>query len=538
MVADLVLLNGKIVTVDPEDTISNAVAVKFGKVLAVGSNEDIKPLIGSESVVIDLKGRTVVPGFNDTHGHLWSYGARRNVLDCSEEAGVKSIKDIQNKIAEVVKKVPKNKWIVGHKVDDFKLLEKRRPNKWDLDAVAPDHPVYLREVGGHVATANSKAFERSGITKDTPDPTTAPFGRFERDAETGELTGVMYESGAFNQVRPTEKIENLDEGIKWQCNIFVASGITCFYDAYVTGEAVTAYSKIFANGELPLRVRWDMSWETLFPELEKIGFTIPPGFGNDWLKIVGLKVISTDGAISNRTVALRKPYTNKPGYYGELKIPREELIEIVTKVHNAGLRVSVHANGDQAIVNYLDAVEEALKKNPREDHRHRDIHCSVVDPEIIERIKKLGVIPTIFGAYAYYHGDKILPAFGPERAEWMFAARSMLDAGIKVAAHSDYGASPYPPLMGIHALVNRKTKGGKPYGLSQRISVMEALRLYTINAAYHTFEEDVMGSIEPGKFADMVVLGKDILTVPTDTIIDIPIDMTIVSGKIVYKREK
>jgi len=203
-------------------------------------------------------------------------------------------------------------------------------------------------------------------------------------------------------------------------------------------------------------------------------------------------------------------------------------------IHLKGLRASVHANGDQAIVNFLDAVQIALEKHPRKDHRHRDIHCSVVDPEIIEKIKKLGVLPTIFGAYPYYHGDKILPAFGEERAEWMFPARSMLDAGIKVAAHSDHSASPYPPLMGIHSLVNRKTKKGKPYGAKQRISIVEALKLYTINAAYQMFDEEILGSIEHGKFADMVVLGRDILTIPSEEITDVPIDRTIIGGKTVY----
>jgi hypothetical protein len=185
----------------------------------------------------------------------------------------------------------------------------------------------------------------------------------------------------------------------------------------------------------------------------------------------------------------------------------------------------------------LDVLEEAQEKWPRKDPRNKIIHCTVVTKEIIARMKRLGILPTIFGPYAYYHGDKIMPAFGAERLERMFAARSFLDAEIKVSAHSDHTASPYPPLMGIHALVNRRTAKGLPIGVSQKISVMEALKLYTINAAYQSFEEDVLGSIEPGKLADVTVLGKDILTVPPETIMDIPIDMTIVGGKIVYQRK-
>jgi predicted amidohydrolase YtcJ len=207
----------------------------------------------------------------------------------------------------------------------------------------------------------------------------------------------------------------------------------------------------------------------------------------------------------------------------------------ILEAYEAGYRISAHANGDRAIEMFLDIMEEAQNKHPREDPRNRDIHCTVVNPRLIERIHDLGILPTIFGAYPYYHGDKILPAFGADRLEWMFAARSFLDAGVKLSAHSDHSASPYPPLMGIHALVNRRTTNGLPIGESQRVTVMEAIKLYTINAAYQSFDEDMMGSIEVGKFADFVVLGEDILAVQPERIIDIPVEMTIVGGQIVYQ---
>jgi predicted amidohydrolase YtcJ len=529
MFADLVLLNGKIVTMDPEENILQAAAVKFGRFLNVGTNEDIQQSIGEETEVIDLEGRTVLPGFIDSHGHLFSSGIGLSYIDCSAEGGVSSIADIKEKISNRVRSTEKGRWIIGIKVDESVLAEKRLPNRQDLDEVAPDHPVFLVYVGAHVYMANSKAFEVRGITRNTPDP--VPRGRFDRDPDTGELTGIIYE-GAADSIRPEPTVEDTVRGIERICEKYVSAGITCFYDSFVTGKEIKAFQKTLTRGRLPMRVRWDMHLDTL-PQLEEMGFQIPPGFGDEWLKIVGVKV-TTDGAISGRTAALRSPYLHKPDYYGELMMPREEIIEVMDKIHSKGLRASVHANGDQAIVNFLDAVQIALEKHPRKDHRHRDIHCSVVDAEIIERIKKLGILPTIFGAYPYYHGDKILPAFGEERAEWMFPARSMLDAGIKVAAHSDHSASPYPPLMGIHSLVNRKTKKGRLYGTTQRISIIEALKLYTINAAYQMFDEEILGSIEPGKFADMVVLGRDILTIPSEDIIDVPIDMTIVGGKIVY----
>ncbi len=536
--ADIVILGGNVITVDPVKPKAQAVAVKFGRILAVGSDEQIKPLIGSKTKVVDLKGRTIIPGLNDTHCHIsGADGTQRamGIIDASYEGGVRSIADIQARIAEQAKKKPKGEWINVTKEDDSKLIEKRHPTKLDLDKPAPEHPVMLSTVGGHFAVVNSKAFEMAGVTKDTPDPM---GGRFEKDPTTGELTGWIHEraSKVLQPIRygrePT--LEEAIEGIRWSARQYVASGLTCAYDGAVRQKVlIRAYQELLRRGELPLRIRLEI-WYDLMPHLEALG--IIQGFGNDMVKIGGIKIVA-DGAISARTAAVAEPYLHRPNYYGELAITKEELHRIIMEGYPKGYRFCVHANGERAINMFLDVIEEAQEKYPRKDPRNRDIHCTVVTPEIIARIKRLGVLPTIFGPYVYYHGDKILPAFGAERLERMFAARSFLDAGIKVTAHSDNTAGPYPPLMAIHGLVNRKSANGQPIGMSQKISVMEALKLYTINAAYHTFEEDISGSIEPGKFADMVVLGKDILTVPTETIIDIPIDMTIVDGKIVYQRE-
>ena len=538
MFADMVLSNGKVVTIDTNESIAEAVAIKFGRILAVGSNEQIKSLIGSETEVIDLKGRTMIPGLLESHCHIsTAEGLQRTlgIIDASQEGGVKSLVDILAKIAEQAKKKPKGEWINVAKEDESKLVEKTHPYKWDLDKVAPDHPVMITTVGGHFSIVNSKAFEMAGVTRETPDP---DGGRFERDPETGELTGWIHETAALvlQPIRygrdPT--LEEAMEDIRWMANQYVASGLTYAYDGAVRqGVMIRAYQELLKRGELPLRIRLEV-WYKLMPHLEPLG--IIQDFGNDMLKIGGIKIVA-DGAVSARTAAVAEPYLHRTDYYGELAITREELHRIIMEGYPKGYRFCVHVNGERAINMFLDVIEEAQEKFPRQDPRDRAIHCTVVTPEIIARIKKLGVLPTIFGPYPYYHGDKILPAFGAERLERMFAARSFLDAGIKVAAHSDNSASPYPPLMGIHSLVNRKTANGQPIGISQKISVIEALKLYTINAAYHTFEEDVLGSIESGKLADMVVLGQDILTVPTETIIDIPVDMTIVGGKIIYQRE-
>ena len=532
--ADLAMINGKIVTVDPDDSVAEALAAKFGRIIAVGRNEAIKALISGETRVIDLHGRTVLPGLIDSHCHMMARGARRvmGVLDLSQEAGVRSIEDIKARIKEKAESTPEGEWIFGDLEDDSKLLEKRHPTRCDLDEAALHHPVMISTVGGHFYITNTKALEMAGITEETPDPV---GGVFERNSE-GELTGGLYERARMMVMpeysgREPTRMEAM-EGARTILRENAAVGLTCVYDM-VNASQIRAVLGLKNRGELPIRVRMDASIE-LFPELKGLG--IIQGLGGEWVRLCGLKVFF-DGAISARTAALSEPYLNRPDFYGVMATTREEMRKIILNAYEAGYRISAHANGDRAIEMFLDIMEEVQEKYPRDDPRNRDIHCTVVTSELIRRIKELGILPTIFGAYPYYHGDKILPAFGAERLEWMFAARSFLDAGVKVAAHSDHSASPFPPLMGIHALVNRRTERGVPIGESQKITVKEAIKLYTINAAYHSFDEDEMGSIEVGKYADFVVLGEDILTVPPERIIDIPIDMTIVGGKIVYRRE-
>jgi predicted amidohydrolase YtcJ len=531
--ADLALINGKIITVDDLSSIQEAVAVKFGRILAVGSKKDIEALIGEGTHVIDLKGRTVIPGLIDSHGHIIREGAVRRInVDLSEESGIRSIVDLQARLSERAGETPPGKWVTGYQEDDSKLAEKRHPTRWELDVASQHHPIIISTVGGHFSIANSLAFEMAGVTRETPDPV---GGRFDRDPETGELTGGLHEE-AIQIIRPEGPVEPTREqsyqGAKQILNECAAVGLTGVYDT-VDGPQIRAVLDLKNRGELPIRVRMDVRIQ-LLPELEKLG--VYRGLGDDWARICGLKFFF-DGAISARTAAVTEEYLNKPGFYGVMATTREIATKAIMEAYGKGYRISAHANGDRAIAMYLDIMEEAQARYPRDDPRNRDIHCTVITPELVERVRKLGILPTIFGPYAYYHGDKLLPAFGEERLERMFAARSFLDAGVKIAAHSDHPCAPYPPMMAIQALVNRTTKAEKPIGRSQKISVMEALRLYTINAAYQQFDEDRLGSIEAEKLADMVVLSEDILTVPPEKIIDIPIDMTIVDGRIVHSRE-
>jgi len=532
MEADLVLTGGKVVTMDGEESIAEAVAVKYGRIIKVGSSSDVKPLIGEGARVIDLRGRTVVPGFIDSHCHMMRTGADRMLyVDLSEEAGVHSIGDLVERLRERAKETPVGEWVVGYQEDDSKLAEKRHPTRWDLDGASTEHPIIISTVGGHFYVANSLAFENAGVSKDTPDPV---GGKFDRDPETGEPTGSLHEK-AFGVIRPEGQAEPTREqsyeGARRILQECTEVGITCIYDS-VGRSSIRAALDLRNRGELPVRVRMDAHVD-LFPDLNRLG--IYRGMGDDWVRLCGLKFFF-DGAISARTAAVTEEYLNKPGFYGVFATTREIATETIMEAYAEGYRISAHANGDAAIAMYLDIMEEAQSRYPREDPRNRDIHCTVVTPELVERIRRLGILPTIFGPYVYYHGDKLIPAFGEERLERMFAARWFLDAGVTITAHSDHPCAPFPPLMAVHGLVNRTTKAGMPIGRSQRISVMEALRLYTTNAAYQCFDEERLGSIEEGKLADMVVLGEDILTVPAEEIIDISVEMTIVDGKVVYER--
>lgn len=531
--ADLILRNGKIISLDIQESIFQAIAVKFGKIVAVGSNSDVDKYVGEETKIIDLLGKTVIPGLIDSHGHFLNEGSSKEIyVDLSEEVGIHSISDIQRILKKKAEQTPIGDWIFGYQEDDSKLEEKRHPYRRELDEISTNHPILITTVGGHFWMTNSKAFELSNITKDSPDP---EGGKFDRDPESGELTGGLHEE-AYSFLRPEGPPQpsrsQSYSGAKQILNECSSVGLTCVYDLVGRSE-IRAAIDLKNNEELPIRIRMDITIE-LLEELDKLG--IYRGLGDDWVRICGIKFFF-DGAVSARTAAVSEPYLDKPNFYGVMSTTKEIATELLTKAYKKGFRISAHANGDRAIKLYLDILEDLQKNYPRIDSRNRDIHCSVINKTLVQRIKELKVLPTIFGAYPYYHGDKLIPSFGIERLENMFAARSFIDAGVIVSAHSDHPCSPFPPLMAIHALVNRKTKAGKLIGASQKISVIEALKLYTINAAYHSFDENLLGSIEPNKLADFVVLEEDILKVPPERIKDIPVLMTIIDGNIVYQKQ-
>lgn len=538
LAADMVLLNGVIITLDQKNSVVQALAIKNGRIVAVGANGEIKETIGERTVVIDLEGRVVVPGFIDAHQHLSTVPDIVGEVDCGPEH-VGSISDIIGRVREVACGKRVGEWVRAGGYDEYRLLEKRHPNRWDLDGATTEHPVVLFHSSGHMAVVNSKALELMGITKDTKDPV---GGKIERDPASGEPNGILFESAIYpllgifgvQPIIPPLTREKRVEIMKRKMEEYVKAGITSVVDAAVNPEGLGAYCELFRRGELAVRVYMALTYDCL-PELKKLN--IASGFGNEWLKIGGIKIFA-DGAFAGKTAYLSKPYSDRSDYYGILAIPPEEIERRILDIHRAGFQVFIHANGDKAVEMVLDAFEKALKEFPRKDHRHRIEHCSVVRPELVEKVKRLGVLPVLFAAYPYWYGDKLVSAYGSERLPWLIAYRSFLDRDVKVASHSDHPVSPFRPLLGIHSIVNRTTMEGRPFGLEQRVSVEEALKTYTVYAAYSTFEENIKGSLEPGKLADMVVLSENPLSIPAEKIKDVEVEMTIIGGKIVYEKHR
>jgi hypothetical protein len=535
--ADMILWGGNIMTMDPKRPGARAAAIKDGRFLKVGSETEVKALAGKNTKMIALRERTVTPGFIDSHQHLSQYGTDLLQIDCSPRR-CKAIAQIQQAVLKETKRRPAGEWIRGVGYDDTKTQDQRILTRRDLDEVSPDHPVFIHHVSGHWAVVNSRALEIGGIREETPNP---PGGVYGRDPHTGRLNGILYEQAEFAYVfegtnsqlpiMPAFSLKERMKGIRLASDRYLASGITGVHDALVSAQTLETYQESFKSGELKLRVYMLISVEYL-PHLPALN--LRTGFGNEWLKIGGVKILA-DGAIAGRTAYLSEPYIGSEER-GILAVESEETLhELIRKGHEAGFQVCVHANGDRVIEMALNGFEKALIQLPRKDHRHRLEHCTVVTPEILKRIRKLKLLVTPFGSYIHHHGEKMIPYYGARRVEMMFAHRSFLDYGIGVSGASDNPCGPYEPLLAIQSCVTRKSAAGEVLGAKQRITVEEAIGLYTMASAYASFEENFKGSITPGKLADLVVLGEDPRRVNPDEIKDIPVEMTIVGGEVKYR---
>lgn len=524
---ETILYNANIITVDAKTPYVEAIAIEGDRITAVGQNEEILRLAGARTKKIDIGGKTITPGFIDAHSHpAYSGRAHLRNVDCD----LRSIDAIQVAIKKRVESTPSGEWILGFKYDDTKTSEGRPINRYDLDEVAPDHPVRIVHRGGHSVYVNSKALALLGYNKETPDP---EGGKIVRDPKTGDVTGLLLEtaSNPLDRLIPNKFTEKDNQaGVKLISQMISKAGITSVTDAYTSSTYLRAYQDAYQAGELNSRVYCMMGYyeiDTL------IAGGIKTGLGDQWLRIGAMK-ITLDGSISERTARLSEPYVGRPDDYGILVMQEEELYEYVEKAHNNDWQVGIHANGDVAIDKALGIYERVQKTYPRKDPRFRLEHCTVINQDLVERMKVLNVIPNPFSTYVYFHGEK-MKEYGKERLENMFAVRSFLDAGLKVTQTSDYPPGPYEPMMAIQSSVTRTDMNGTLWGGSQRISVEEAIKVGTLHGAYASYEESIKGSLEVGKLADLVVLEKDPRKVDPFSIIDIKIERTMVGGNWVYE---
>ena len=525
--AETLLRNASIITMDPRRPQAEAVAILDGKFIAVGSAAELTNLVGPNTRVLDLTGKTVLPGFIDAHIHVLNSGIRHVMAaDCD----LRSIGDIQTALRERASTAPAGEWVQGFKFDDTKTDENRFLFREDLDAVSVHHPIMVAHRAGHVYYLNSAALAAAGFNNETPDP---PGGRLGRNPDTGELNGVVYER-ASDPIRfgliPPETPEIRREGLRTICRMLNQAGLTSVHDARVLADEFATYQEGRAEGDLTLRV-YALMFHPHFPALREAG--VRTGFGDDLLRLGGIKMVA-DGAIAARTAYLSEPYVGSDCDHGILAMTAEEIEDNVMEMHRAGFQVCIHANGDLTIDVVTRAYEKAQARFPRPDPRHRVEHCTLVNPDILRRMHALGNIATPFCTYVYHHGEK-MPFYGEDRLQWMFAQRSFLDYGVVSTGATDYPPGPFEPLLGIQSCVTRTDSRGNVWGANQKISVEEALFLYTRNGAYASFEENLKGSIEPGKLADLVVLGADPTQVDPLTIKDIPVEQTIVGGKAVFQ---
>ncbi len=532
--ADLVVLNAKVYTVDSRAPKVEAFAIKGGRFAAVGSSAEMKAFIGKGTQTFDAQQMTIVPGFIDCHNH-----APGNILLYEVLVGnpyvveFVTIASIIDKLRAKAAQTPPGTWVEGEFFDDTKVKDNRLINVHDLDQVSKDHPVAVHHRGGHTSFYNSKALEMAEINKTTPNP---PGGTYDRDAN-GDLNGRVTDlaRNAFGKVgkRPSftaeEKLQRDRDGLAYISKQFVRYGVTSVH--HEDGD-LFALQQVRARGDLLHRVSYEASGKVLE---SMITGGIETGFGDEWIRFGATSEHTVDGSFSERTMALSTPYPGvTPPYKGNITETQDKLNAWIERVHRAGIQVNCHANGDVAIDMLLTAVERAQKLYPQADARPKITHCTLINDDLVRRIKAVGGVPACFTTYAYYNSDKF-KFYGEEMMKRCMAYRTFLDAGIVAAAGSDFPPGPFDPRMAIQGMVTRTGWDGKTWGANQRISVEEALRVNTINGAYNSHEEAIKGSITPSKLADFVVLSDDLFSVNPEKIKDLEIVRTVVGGATVYQ---
>ncbi|MFV0526150.1 MAG: amidohydrolase [Acidimicrobiales bacterium] len=539
---DALFVNGAVHTQDPSRPEASVIAVLGGRIVATGDTELTD--VFAAPVVHDLAGRRVIPGFNDAHNHMLSYG---NGLDDVrlKSPPIGSVADICRAIGERAATVPEGRWLIGSGYDQNKLAERRHPTAAELDAVAPRHRVWLRHTSGHMCTVNSLVLADIG---DTP----VPSGGAMVTGDDGQPNGLIQEQ-AQSLVRALTYPMSTDAmvaAIGRASERYVAEGVTSATEAGVGAGLVAhadtelrAWQEARRRGVLAPRINLLIAVEALH-HLETHGddppsFALDGGltshFGDEWLRIGGTKIFS-DGSLIGRTAAMFDPYEGGGCNCGFFQTEPDVLRRRIIDAHRAGWQVCTHAIGDRAVATVLDAYAEAQERFPRVDPRHRIEHCGVIADELVDKVARVGVIPVPQGRFISEIGDGMRDALGAHRTPDAYRQASFLRRRIPLPGSSDRPVVKGAPLLGIHDMVNQKTASGEPFVPEEALNVLEAVAAYTLGSAHAAHEDDRKGRLAPGMLADFVVLGDDLLTVDRDGIGEVRIDATVIGGTEVYRR--
>jgi predicted amidohydrolase YtcJ len=522
---DLVLHNGKVITIDSADTIAEAISVKGGLIEKVGTSAEVLASVGEETEVIDLGGRAVTPGLIDAHLHFQVVGLMGGYYIPFLPPEVTTREELQARLADVVAATPEGEWVKGY----FIVVKGGGlPTRHDLDPVSPKNPVWIVQQGGHYGSANSLALEIADITASTPDPVGGMIGR---DAD-GEPDGTFYNHRAMDLLRlhvPVYTQEDVRDNIAYAQTVFAACGVTSFQDNNVRGtNTVGTYLDAGARGDMYLRgavyytLEWPVDLDRALNEIER--------YDDPYMRFAGYKFL-LDG--QHMMAYCHEPHAGERWNVSTWEPQRYK--DTVRQLHDSELQICVHCFGDAAVDLTLDAFEEAMNANPRPDPRHRIEHCILCTPEATQRMKDLGVVVSTQPQFLRLGGDLYADFFGEERSRRAIVTREWLDAGVPVALGSDAPSTPWlTPQVTLFGAVTRVTLSKQQHEPEQAMTLEEALWAHTMGSAYAAHEENIKGSIEPGKLADVAVWSRDPLTVPLQELWNLPIAMTLVGGEIVY----
>lgn len=533
MQADIAFINGEVITVDANDYVVDSVAVKGNRIIATGSYKEIESTISENTKIVDLEGKAILPGFIDAHAHLTIYGTNLLGVNCKEPQ-IQSLQDLFDTLRKKCEETPKGQWVRASGFNELKLAEKRYPTIEELDAISKDHPIIVIRTCNHYSIVNNKALEIANITDETANPT---GGILERNAD-GCLTGKLIENAHMLMLDFANYTEQeLRRGMQLASEEFIKAGITSMHDAGAYGDGAETFrimQEAIKSKEINIRVYaivCSLTNSHLFVQKMRESGAVT-GLGDEWFRIGPAKLFA-DGSSVGPTIATREPYAHDLNSSGILYYSQEEINEILGEAHKKGFQLTAHAQGDKAIEMLLDCFEQALREHPRENHRHRIEHAGIASPDLQRRMKELGVVPIPNPAFIYFNGDKYREFYG-DRVNVMYPSRDYIDQGIIAAFGSDAPVIELNPLLGLHAAVNRQVWNGLAVGENQQVSILEAIRGYTYNGAYASFEEDIKGSIEVGKLADFVVLNESILKCDKNRIKDLQVEMTVVDGEVLY----